>query len=364
MVRNLSVGIRNDVKEIEYILNDNSSKYIRDIFVSMPNEILNNTGRKGIGISTFEDIEKIVKIAHERNVQVTCVGNQLFLGKDEFNPKYLKKVCDGIKRLDEIGVDSVTLANGTLIDRVGKMRKNKLIKMGLNVSTYQVVTSTGDVLEYYNMGVSRVILHQKINFEFDLLKRISKVVKERCPDLELELYINSKCVSCGSCPMNLSHASYKSISKDDFNIEEHEIAMKKDPLLMWCKSRRKNDIMDELLIPSIRPEDLYLYYEYGFTTFKLATRTATKEEVIDIISAYGNRDYNGYFSELWSNLNGVHLIPNKALQGLLEFFKKNNIYPENMREYYEKIGELYYKVKDLSNDEQIQKYQNLIKRFK
>ena len=323
--RILCVGIRGSVEELKKILADESSKYIKEVFVGAPPE-MGNTGRFKVHPTTIESLEEITRLTHASGIECNIVLNTACLGRNDINPEYLTKIKEFVIQLEKIDADYITLGHSALIRTTNEVRK----KLKINVSTYLGVNNPLLAKEFENMGVARITLPQTVNRDLQMIERIKKYV-----GVDLEVFANTKCVNGGHCAYRTAHQNFKS-HQPQLNPECWENV--KDPYTFgYCGVRRRTNMIDVLFTPTIRPEDVRFYENIGVPLFKLATRMDKPETVIKLVRAYGERRFDGPFGELWTVDKKQDSPQNKLLDGLFE------------------------SVKDLPEEEQLEHYKSFIK---
>lgn len=323
--KNLSVGIRGSVEELEKILSAGTAKYIHEIFVGAPPEI-GNTGRFNTYPTSLTELQKIIKLAHKHKIKTDVVLNAVCLGKLKDEKAYKKKIAQFVQDLELIKADWITIAHSDLLKTFSSVRK----KIKIKLSVYARVDSPLLAEEFGKMGVDRIALPQNINRNLNLIKRIIDFSQ-----IPTEIFVNSKCINSGNCPHSISHKLFKAHQSPVNPSQWGEVC---DPYLKWCKARRKLNKIDKVFTPTIRPEDLKIYESAGVKLFKLATRTDTPERVIELVKAYGKRSFNGPFGDLWTVDKDLKTPSNKLFDGLLEKVlhlpeeEQKEIYRENFIE--------------------------------
>jgi hypothetical protein len=121
-----------------------------------------------------------------------------------------------------------------------------------------------------------------------MLQSIRQAVK-----LELQLIANSNClIFCplsGQHMVNLSHASQKGHQSRGFMI---------DYCALRCSSEKLSDPSNYLRSEFIRPEDLDIYTDMGFSSFKILERGAPTAVLAKRVQAYAERRFEGNLLEL------------------------------------------------------------------
>lgn len=322
--KNLCVGIRGCPQELKTILDDKSSKYIKEIFVGAPPDI-GNTGRFKTYPTDMKILSEIVKLAHKKSIDVDIVLNSSCIGENEHDPDYTEKISDFIKELEQINVDWITVAHPKIIKTIVNCRTS----IKINLSLYADVNHPFLAKEFEDMGVNRITLPQTLNRDIKLIKRIKDYI-----NIDLSLFVNSKCINSGFCPYSIAHRNFKS---HQTIVPKEQWGTFCDPYTDYCIHRRKKNLINVIFTPTIRPEDINQYESIGIDLFKIATRSNTPETTIRLVKAYGERYYDGPIGGLWTVAQDTDTPNNRMLDGIFE------------------------KIKHLNEEEQLRYYEDLIK---
>lgn len=291
LTKDLVVGINGNLEHLKQILEDDSSKYIREVFVAAPKAV-GNTGRIIAEDVSMENLASIAAMCKLKDIEVNAIVNS--------EKNNALGVANFARMAYDIGVNWLTITDPTIIMNV----HHKVPEMNINLSVYARVTHPLMAMEFVDMGVKRVNLPQYLNRDPAMIQRIADYIKPK--GATIELYLNSKCVSSGYCPMSISHRNWKQERKD---------TQTRDPFLGWCSGRRIKNPLDNVFVPLIRPEDKHFYDELGIEYYKIASRTDTPERTIQLVRAWGERHFEGQFHELWSNVFSGKSFDNKLLDG-------------------------------------------------
>ena len=291
LTKDLVVGINGNLDHLRQILDDDSSKYIREVFVAAPMAV-GNTGRIMENDVSLQHLKTIVQMCKEKDIEVNAIVNS--------EGKNVLGVTNFARIAADIGVSWITVTDPTIVMNVA----HKVPEMNINLSVYARVTHPLMAMEFVDMGVKRVNLPQYLNRDPEMIKRVVDYIKPK--GATVELYVNSKCVSSGYCPMAISHRNWKMERTPD---------QKRDPFLAWCTGRRNKNPLDNVFVPLIRPEDKHFYDSLGIEHYKIASRTDTPERTIQLVRAYGERKFDGQFHELWSNVFKGASFDNSLLDG-------------------------------------------------
>jgi len=136
----------------------------------------------------------------------------------------------------------------------------------------------------------KIILDRSLNRNLDALASISLTMHHHYPSLKMEVLANEGCLPY--CPFKLSHDSYIALANIGGQDQTHIINCD-----IGC-IRLLDDQPHRLLqSPFIRPEDIDLYL-YHVDTIKLCGRTLGPDFLINAITAYRARRYDGNLLDL------------------------------------------------------------------
>ena len=131
----------------------------------------------------------------------------------------------------------------------------------------------------------KIILDRSLNRDLDRLAQISLTLHQQVPGLKMEVLANEGCLPF--CPFKLSHDAYIAQANIDGQDQTHIINCN-----IGCMRLLDEQPHRLLQSPFIRPEDIDLYL-YHVDTIKLCGRTLGPDFLINVISAYRARRYNG-----------------------------------------------------------------------
>lgn len=205
------------------------------------------------------------------------------------NREYTRQGQAGLERLlgfvEDCGVTAVTVSLPFLMPIIKKRHPRLKVRVGV----YARVDGVAKAKFWEELGADCITLESiAVNRDFGMLQAIRQAVK-----LELQLIANSNCLMF--CPMsgqhmvNLSHASQKGHQSRGFMI---------DYCALRCSSEKLADPSNYLRSEFIRPEDLGIYTEMGFSSFKILERGAPTAVLAKRVQAYAERRFEGNLLEL------------------------------------------------------------------
>lgn len=139
-----------------------------------------------------EELEEVVKYAHDRNAKVYVATNIICHNADTFD------AAEYLKMLKEVGIDAVIAADPFLIDLA--------IQIGIetHISTQQSITNSKAAKFWNTVGANRVVTAREVTG--DELEAMIKAT----PEIEYEYFIHGAvCIAySGRCTMS-NHFSYR-----------------------------------------------------------------------------------------------------------------------------------------------------------
>ncbi|MCX8131541.1 MAG: U32 family peptidase [Clostridia bacterium] len=328
---NLITQVKNfDIKKIY-------GKLSRDIF---------GGGRSSVLLPEVsrKHIKEHVEIAHKNGIEFDYLLNSTCINNIEHTKAGLKAVYEELEWLRSIKVDWITVSIPFLIEIIKKAAPE--IKIGLSVSAH--VDSLEKARHFERMGVDEITLPESLNRNFGLLKKISKNI-----NCDIRLIATNSCVI--GCPYKKYHGNYLSHTSQSNNNASSQLLV--DMCYLKCTRYILENPVELIKACWIRPEDLQYYEDIGIKNFKLTERNKNTPALLKTASAYYNRSYDGYLSDLLSLADSSHFlspnfqvifesgmfsnssymdaiklysyrkfkIRNQALNGFLEFFVNEEI---------------------------------------
>jgi collagenase-like PrtC family protease len=262
-----------------------------------------------------DELAAYVSRARERGMPFFYCLNVACLGNREFTAEGQRWLVERLGWVDEVGVEGTVLSNPYLIAFAHK----RFPRLKIAVSTAAAIDSVDKALFFEGQGASVLYLPEYINRDFPLLHQIRKRVRA-----EIVLLANVGCLL--HCPIRQYHINLVSHSSESL-----ELGTYVDYPLMWCTQEKARDAGQMLKSPWIRPEDLAVYEDLGIDGFKLGGREMDREWVVRATKAFALRRYDGDLNDLILGFDHLEpygrlpvRIPNRALDGFIDFFRKKH----------------------------------------
>ncbi len=259
---------------------------VAELFGKLPSDKMGG-GRASFMLAPtgVDEFKRHVRQAAENGIGFNYLLNAACLDNSEYTRagrRELYRVLDFIK---ECGIGSVTISLPSLLPAIKKYAPGLKVRIGV----YARVDSVAKARFWEDSGADSIALESiSVNRDFRLLENIRKAV-----GLELQLLVNSNCLMF--CPLsgqhmvNLSHASQKGHISRGFFI---------DYCALKCSYEKLREPVNYLRSEFIRPEDLRLYTDMGYTSFKVLERGAPTEVMAMRVKAYSEGRFEGNLLDL------------------------------------------------------------------
>ena len=307
-----------------------------EIYGVLPTSMMGSGGSgPNIPQLTLEQASEFIKLAHSAGLTFNYLLNAPCMNNMEWHEATHRELLEHIDWICDIGVERITVAIPYLIELV----KRQFPHLRVEVSTISHVNSVARARFFESLGADAIMLDANINRDFKLLKAIRSAV-----DCELGVLTNSSCLY--QCPYEyyhnntLGHASQNHNQLNGFYM---------DYCVLHCSLSSFSDTSQFIKARWIRPEDIPIYQELGIDFFKVGGRAMSTEWIINATEAYSSLNYQGNLHDILNNFSpktrstesGLSqtqittiasppkvYIDNQALQGFINFFKKQDCLSE------------------------------------
>lgn len=201
----------------------------------------------------MDQLGNYIKYSNDKGIEFNYIINASCMAGDELTKEGYNKICDFLKKLEDMGTQWVTVCLPSLMEIVNYKTPGLKVK----ASTICFINSPHKAKFYDELGIKRIVLDEDIYKRFDILKNIRQAYTG-----DIEIIANSFCLN--DCPYKVFHFN---------NFSHSHIHKEKYPYYgTRCKSIHI-DPENYLMLNWIRPEDLHYYSEIGINYFKLQGRT-------------------------------------------------------------------------------------------
>lgn len=255
-----------------------------------------------------EALRQYIQYSRDKGIEFNYIINPTCMANDDVTSDGRKKFIDFLEVLQDMGVNSITLALPSLME----ITRIKAPDINIKASTVCQINSAAKAKFYEDLGIKRIVIDEDIYRNFTILESIRKVYKGA-----LEVIVNSFCLN--DCPYKMFH--YNSFS------HSHEDKKTYPYYSTRCKAIHM-EAENFLKLNWIRPEDIKYYTDIGIDYFKLQGRTNIHSgDPAKAVTHYIEEYYDGdliSLLELFSSDKPLTIadimIDNRKLDGFLEKF--------------------------------------------
>ena len=229
--------------------------------------------------------EHHVAAARAKGIGFNYLLNPACMDNREYTRQGQREIEALLEYIESAGVSAVTISLPFLLPVIKKRHP----KLKVRVGVYARVDGMAKARFWEDGGADCITLESlSVNRDFALLAALRKALS-----IELQLIVNANCqLFCplsGQHMVNLSHASQKGHPTRGFMI---------DWCVMKCSYDKLKDPVQYLRSEFIRPEDLGLYREIGYDSFKILERGAPTPVLTRRVKAYSEGRYDGNLLDL------------------------------------------------------------------
>lgn len=259
---------------------------VREVFGKMDRDIVGG-GRstytlRRIGKST---IRAAVDESHRHGISFNYLINGATLGGIEQTRKGIRAIRRLLDFLSDSGVDAVTVASPFL----ARIVRRRYPHFKIRASAFAVVDSATKARVWEDLGADAICVSGiACNRNFPRLERIRRAVS-----CELQLIVNASCLP--GCAYELTHMNLLTQSSrsgrggDGFCL---------DYCFLHCSRERLRDPVNYIRSIWIRPEDLGIYEDLGYSYFKILERSCPADLLVKRVAAYAGGSFAGNLYEL------------------------------------------------------------------
>jgi len=302
------------------------------IYGVLPTSMIGSGGRGADNVHMAENqAEEYIERAHSAGLKFDYILNAPSMFNMEWDENTHRELLEQIRWITSMGVDSVTVSIPYLIELI----KRQFPQLDVRVSTIAHVSSVARAKLFESLGADSITLDINVNRDFTLLKAIRSAV-----NCGLTVLLNNLCLY--QCPYEYYHHDTLGHASQSYNPLN---GYYEDYCVLRCTLDRLWDISQAIKCRWVRPEDIHVYEEIGIDMFKTSGRSMPTERILNAATAYSSRRYQGNLYDILnvitpkvgfgnSDLPGVQnnvigslprlYIDNQALEGFIDFFKKQN----------------------------------------
>ncbi len=303
-----------------------------NLYGVLPTSMIGSGGRGSDEVHMVENqAEEYIERAHAAGLKFDYILNAPSMANMEWDESIHRELLEHLSWITSIGVDSVTVAIPYLIELI----KRQFPHLEVRVSTIAHVGSVARAKLFESLGADSITLDFHINRDFTVLKAIRNAV-----NCKLTVLLNNLCLY--QCPYEYYHHDTLGHASQKYNPLN---GYYEDYCVLRCTLDRLLDISQIIKCRWVRPEDIHIYEEIGIDMVKTSGRSMSTERILNAATAYSSRHYQGNLYDILnvitpkiestdSALPGAQndvigpppkfYIDNQALEGFMDFFKKQN----------------------------------------
>lgn len=228
---------------------------------------------------SWRKLERHLRSCHRAGLGFNLLLNPLCLGAREESVRLEKRLRRTLARAVDTGVTAVTIAHPWLVTLARETPLQIRVSVFVGISTVEQAS--------YWEGLGCHVLTLDTHVLCRDLPRI-RLIANAC-QAKVELPVNIGCLL--RCPLARTHAARISHSS-------RRGAQPLDPCVRWCLEEKRRDPVNLIRADFIRPEDLDSYLALGVRRFKIVDRSCSTDTLVERVTAYANRRWDGNLLEL------------------------------------------------------------------
>ncbi len=257
---------------------------VTTVYGKLPNDVVGGGRAAYMGKNLgWPELTRYIKKLRDTGRRFSYLLNSSCMGNREWSRRTQKKLRKLLDKIVRSGAESVTVSTPYLL----RLIKKNYPDLRVTVGVYAQVDTVKRVRFWESQGADAITLESfSLNREFDRLRKIVEVASA-----ELILIANHLCLP--NCSLQPYHQNGFAHSSDN----SRELFI--DYCYLKCNQQRFSN--PALFISSswIRPEDIKIYEQLGFNTFKLLERDLPTSVLLERVAAYENREYHGNLARLF-----------------------------------------------------------------
>jgi len=245
---------------------------------------------------TLEDLFGQIEIVRKWGVKFNYILNGTSHGNREFDKNYRAKFVNFVRSLSAHGVDVVTIGNPYLIEVVA----NEIPEIEIFASVLLEVDCLTRFKAISKLGPKYICLSKTLLKNFKALENIGKFCVAK---VEPVLLSNDPC---------LHHCAFTSYHNDVLSHLTGDGVYCDSYCRLQCTKDFVSNRRNLISASFIRPEDLGVYFNLGFRTFKLCDRKHSTAWIMRALQAYVEGYYEGNLADImspWNRHNEVYDFP-------------------------------------------------------
>jgi len=265
------------------------------------------------------DLRSYINLLERYGIAFNYLLNGSCFGNHEWTRPWQKRVTAFLDKLGGMGVKRLTVSTPFLLELVKRRFPEFKVKVGI----YAQVDTPRRARFWEELGADAITLESfSINRDFRRLAAIRESVS-----CDLQLIANHVCLL--NCPLQSYHQNGFAHASEDTG------TLFIDYCLMRCSRLRLSDPSQFIKSCWIRPEDISIYEEMGYRTFKLLERGIPSAELLRRVKAYSERKFDGNLAELLLSYGFKKPVRKESFWTLKHFFKPRQANPMRLKPLFE-----------------------------
>lgn len=285
---------------------------VSEVYGKLPGDLVGGGRPSYMGTPvTHRGLRDYVALLGKHGIAFNYLLNSSCQANREWTRRWQKRLMRLLDRLGDMGIRHLTVSTPFLLELVKARRPEFQVKVGI----YAQVDTPRRARFWESLGADAINLESfSINRDFPRLAAIRNAV-----GCDLQLIANHCCLP--NCPMQSYHQNGFAHASDG----SRTIFI--DYCFLRCSQMRIDDPSMFIKSAWIRPEDLPVYEEMGYTTFKLIERGMPSHECLKRVDAYSRRRFDGNLAELILPYGFKQPLKKSRLWMLRHFLKPFQINP-------------------------------------
>lgn len=245
---------------------------------------------------TLENIFRQVGVLKGWGIKFNYLLNGTSYGNREFDKRYRSDFVSHVRNLAANGVEVVTIGNPFMLEVVA----NEVPEIELFASVLMEIDCLARLKVISQLGVRYACLSKTLLKNFRALEKISMHGNAK---VEQVLLANDPC---------LHHCAFTTYHNDTLSHLTGGGILCDSYCRLQCTRSFATDRREIVSASFIRPEDLRVYSNLGYSMFKLCDRKQTTPWILRALRSYVREYYDGNLAEImapWSRYEGTYDFP-------------------------------------------------------
>ena len=288
---------------------------VKEIYGKYPADIVGGGRPSYMGSPlSRKSLKNYVEVLKQHGIEFNYLFNSSCLGNREWSGRWQKKTNHLLDELSEMGIPWLTVSTPFLLELI----KNRYPHFKVKVGIYAQVDTAERARFWADLGADSITLESfSINRAFERLHEIRRAVT-----CDLQLIANHCCLP--NCAMQPYHQNQFAHASDGSG------GLFLDYCFLNCSLLRLQNPRFFIQAGWIRPEDLSLYENMGFTSFKLMERNIPSENLLQRVKAYSERFFKGNLAELFLSHGFPKPPPGPRIWNWRFFFRPLDLNPRRL----------------------------------